>query len=108
MGATLSKMGTCTLDAMGSRQFWPQWTVQWNFARDRIFCQCGPGVGMPARLALVVDHSPTDRRVARPHQARRRLHHLRLVGSRWPAGAAHIVAVLQGDAVGSVGSQRAL
>lgn len=83
-GRPCRKMGTCTLDAMGSRQFWPQWTVQWNFTRDRIFCLCGPAWvclrdSLSQTRSGVVDHPLTqpllDTRVAcpqpSPHQARR-------------------------------------
>jgi hypothetical protein len=92
VGATLSKMGTCTLDwmdAMGSRQLWPQW----NLARDRIFCWCGAqaprGYACHDSLSeLAVDTEWHARRTARTKPAA-------ACGSPWPAGAAHIAAVLQ-------------
>lgn len=125
VGATLSKDGHLHPGRDGEPAILATVDSAVEFREGPNILSVRPGVGMPARLTLADSqwscgppaHSNLcwtqewhARSPARTKPAARRLHHLRLVGSRWPAGAAHgyIVAVLQGDAVGSVGSQRAL
>jgi len=102
VGATLSRWAP-PLD-------WTRWGAG-NFGHSGILLVRGLGPAWVCLSRLILGQSLQWTLSGRPAESRARTKPAAACityGSLWPAGAAHIAAVLQRDAVGSVGSQRAL